>query len=77
MARIIAGNRIYDTCAMCGKMVQINKWLGGLHFCLSPKEIVMKREYERQVQAQMTYQPSPLDDYLKGFIGKPNQTNEE
>lgn len=36
---IIAGNRIYDKCELCGKLVQVNKRVfGDLHFCLSPEE---------------------------------------
>jgi len=36
---IIAGNRIYETCAVCGKLVQLNKWIfSDLHLCLSREE---------------------------------------
>jgi len=33
------GRSIYETCSVCGKQVQLNKWLfGSLHLCLTDEE---------------------------------------
>ena len=35
----IIGNKIYDVCADCGDIVQINKFIvGSLHVCAKPKK---------------------------------------
>ena len=40
---IIVGNKIYTTCGICKKLVQVNKFLlGSLHICLTEKEIIRK-----------------------------------
>ena len=37
---IIVGNRIYERCGICGKLVQVNKFLlGSFHLCLSDEDI--------------------------------------
>lgn len=36
---IIAGNKIYDHCGYCGRLVCLNKFiLGSIHICLSAEE---------------------------------------
>jgi len=36
---IIVGNKIYERCPVCGKLVQINKFIfGSIHICLSDEE---------------------------------------
>jgi hypothetical protein len=54
---IIAGNGIYETCGDCGKLVKINKWCGGLHFCISKEQRAAKRHYQHMMQQQMNYRP--------------------
>lgn len=55
---IIAGNKIYDKCLDCGKLVQINKFLfGSLHVCLS--------EEEKRVSQQQRYQIKQQEDYCR------------
>ena len=40
---LIAGNKIYQRCSYCNKLVQLNKWLvGSVHICLTEKEIEKK-----------------------------------
>lgn len=42
---IIVGNKMYDVCGDCGKMVCLNKTIfGALHFCLTPEELTNKRQ---------------------------------
>jgi len=42
---IIAGNKIYERCADCGKIVCLNKWLfGTLHLCITEAEKGLKRK---------------------------------
>lgn len=37
---IVTGRGIYEYCSVCGKLVQLNKWLtGDLHLCLTDEEI--------------------------------------
>jgi hypothetical protein len=42
---IVAGNKIYDKCPVCGKLVQLNKFFfGSIHVCLTEEEIKEKKE---------------------------------
>ena len=34
---VIVGNKLYYPCAACGKLVRINGFLGGLHFCVEQR----------------------------------------
>lgn len=59
---IIAGNRIYEKCSECNRLVQINKrFFGTLHICLSPEEIARKREAERLARMQRNYLNNPYN----------------
>lgn len=43
-----AGNKIYDVCADCGKIVQINKFLlGDMHLCTDAEE---RKRYVNQIR---------------------------
>ena len=43
---IVAGNCIYDTCPICGKLVKLNKFIfGALHICLSDEEVTERRKH--------------------------------
>ena len=36
---IVVGNQIWETCAVCGKFIRINKVIfGSLHICLTDEE---------------------------------------
>jgi hypothetical protein len=42
---IIAGNKLYEICGICGKLVQINKFLlASVHFCLTDEELSQRRK---------------------------------
>lgn len=50
---IIAGNKIYDYCRDCGKLVRLNKpFFGDLHICLTEAELRAKRQ-QKNVEAIM------------------------
>ncbi len=34
----IVGNKMYEVCAECGKIVCLNKWCGSVHFCTTREE---------------------------------------
>ena len=60
---IVAGNKIYQRCGICGQLVQTNKFLlGGLHICLSDDEIVERIRQQQKPQLTHTY----LSDVLLG-----------
>lgn len=41
----IIGNKIYEVCADCGDIVQINKFMvGSLHICLTNEEISRNKD---------------------------------
>lgn len=49
---MIIGNKMYDVCGDCGKMVCLNKTIfGALHFCLTPEELAHKRQAMAQKAA--------------------------
>jgi len=41
---VIAGNRVYQRCADCGKLVRMTGIFAGIHLCLTDEE---KRELDR------------------------------
>lgn len=59
---IVAGHRIYDKCAGCGNLVQINKFLlGSLHICPGSEERRLQRE---ALQGQQPGMPQDLQKRL-------------
>lgn len=43
---IFIGSKVYERCAACGQMVQINKFIfGSLHACLNEKELEYKKTH--------------------------------
>lgn len=50
--RIISGGRVFDTCARCGKLVQLNKPLvGGLHLCATDCQLAGRHlDVQREVR---------------------------
>ena len=55
----IIGNKIYDICSRCGKLICLNKRLfGSLHFCSTDEELqnliyrkALKQIYEQRKKA--------------------------
>lgn len=42
----VIGNKIYEVCRDCGKVVQINKsFIGGLHICTLPENHITLEQY--------------------------------
>jgi len=41
---LVVGNKMYERCARCHKLICLNKWIiGDLHFCLANNEIKSKK----------------------------------
>ena len=56
---IIAGNKLYDTCYYCGKLIQINKrFFGSLHVCNKPP--INDTELQSQVDQQLKFMDKKL-----------------
>lgn len=55
---IIAGNKIYEYCSDCHKLVQINKVLfNSLHACLTREERTARDYYRYMIEEQKNYKP--------------------
>mgnify|MGYP007134671691 CR=1 FL=1 len=60
---IIAGNKIYEKCGYCGRMVQLNKFLfGSLHICALPEQRDMVRDMVRDARWKMEMQQRGGED---------------
>ena len=72
---LIAGNKIYEYCEDCEKLVQINKMLiGSMHICLTEEEKAYKVECRAMVKAQSDYIRNPSGNALGGaFDSYPNK----
>jgi hypothetical protein len=46
-----AGNKIYDVCQDCGKLVRLNKpLLGSVHFCIYPADKPLTEENYNRIR---------------------------
>lgn len=45
----IVGEKIYDVCGECGKIVRLNKWCGSLHICSEIQGTPEQINYYRNV----------------------------
>lgn len=52
---LVVGSKIYDRCAVCGSLIQVNKFLfGDLHICLSDEEIIQRDRYADTITDRTT-----------------------
>jgi hypothetical protein len=64
---IIAGNKIYETCDNCGKLVQINKpFFGGLHLCNREPPFNPQNQYDVSQQEKYNSKALDIKSLLKG-----------
>jgi hypothetical protein len=66
---IVTNGKIYERCAVCDKLVRLNKFFfGSLHVCLSEAEKQVKAHYEqiKLRQLGMTFR-NPIEKFAEGM----------
>jgi hypothetical protein len=68
---VIIGNHRWEICTDCGKFVKLTGWLRGVHLCLTPEELALKRAIEERARMQQLAANSQsaanlMDQLMKG-----------
>jgi len=68
---IVVGNRIWERCPACGKLVRHKALFGTLHVCLTDAEIAYRHQLrDAQLNAQPTQTVVQLLDMLRQPISQ-------
>ncbi len=63
------GNHLWGTCSDCGKAVKVTGWLRGIHLCLTPDELAVKRDMDDRTRRQRDAVAHTPENTLRQLIG--------